>query len=88
MPLEKWKKAIRQVGDWIMDKENFFHFLKLDPDIAFRLLFMLFKGYPYQIIKKSPDYFNFKAVLKDSNETIYYDYSNKIKSKILIFLEK
>ena len=80
MPLEKWKKAIRQVVDWLINQDNFNTFLKLDADIAFKLLYMLFKGYPYQIIKKSADYLNFKSIAKDANETIFYLNSSKSKS--------
>lgn len=76
MPLEKWKKAIRHVVDWTISQENFTNFLKLDSDVSFRLLFMLFKGYPCQVIKKSLDYFNFKPISKDPSETLYY-FKNK-----------
>lgn len=72
MPLEKWKKAIRNVVDWVLNQENFVTLLKLDNDVSFRLLFMLFKGYPYQVIKKSPDYFTFQPICKDPSETVFY----------------
>lgn len=88
MPLEKWKKAIRQVVDWIINQENFINFLKLDSDVSFKLLYMLFKGYPYQVIKKSPDYFNFKPIYKDPNETIFFLNPSKSKSIFLITLFK
>lgn len=84
MPLEKWKKAIRQTTEWIINKENFLMFLKLDSEVAFKLLFMLFKGYPYQIIKKSPDYFNFLYFSKDLNQSIFYLNPSKNKSKFII----
>ena len=84
MQLEKWKKAIRQVVDWIINKENFNNFLKLDTDVAFKLLFMLFKGYPYQVVKKSADYFNFKPIYKEPNETIFFCNTGKNKSKNLL----
>lgn len=81
MPLEKWKIAIRQLTEWIINQENFVILLKLDTDIAFKLLFLLFKGYPYQIIKMSLDFFDFKEICKtDCSENIFYINPSKIKS--------
>ena len=72
MPLEKWKLVIRQLVDWLMKKENWADFIYLDADVSFRLIFMLFKGYPFQIIKKSSDYFNFKTFQNKKNQTIFH----------------